>query len=200
MFHVKRVVAKPFVEILSSAPHNLSPSQIATMDAHWSLVKAWSRRINLTTIATDVDAAWMHYRDALEALPYLPAAGQILDIGSGAGFPGIPLAIACPHLRFSLMEPRQKRVSFLRQAIFALSLDNARVLPSRSTDAPSQFDAAVTRATFSQPTALLHALTWLHPRAPLIAFRAPPPIGSAQNVHVYRLRKTNRLLEIWRRP
>ncbi len=139
--------------------------------AHWQLVRAWNSRINLTSIRSDEDAAWLHFRDSLEAAPHL-GQGPVVDMGSGGGFPGIPLAIALPHISFTLVEPRRKRVSFLRAVVGRLNLANVDVIMGRSTDLPPQrFLSLVTRATFSGENQLEECLTWLAPGGKIIAFR-----------------------------
>ena len=82
-----------------------------------------------------------------------------MDVGSGAGFPGMPLAIACPNIDWALMEPRQRRGAFLNQVIADMGVTNARWLATRLPD-PSvngQFGLAVSRATFA-PERLVHEL------------------------------------------
>lgn len=99
------------------------------------LVK-WSRRINL--IARDTSKAQIietHFLDSLTLLPLLQEEGQVpvhlLDVGSGAGFPGMVLAAVRPGMRFTLAEPRAKRVSFLRHLIRTLRLTNTDILAER---------------------------------------------------------------------
>lgn len=93
----------------------------------------WSRRINL--IARDTPEAQVienHFLDSLTLLPLLHgAAVHLLDVGTGAGFPGLALACVLPEARFTLVEPRQKRVTFLRHVIRTLGLSNTEVVADR---------------------------------------------------------------------
>jgi 16S rRNA (guanine527-N7)-methyltransferase len=93
----------------------------------------WSRRINL--IARDTPEAQVienHFLDSLTLLPLLHGdAVHLLDIGTGAGFPGLALACVLPEARFTLVEPRQKRVTFLRHVIRTLGLTNTSVVADR---------------------------------------------------------------------
>ena len=85
----------------------ISNAQINLMAAHWELLCQWNLRSNLTTILDPNEAAHLHYRDSLEVLPFL-SPGSVADIGSGAGFPGVPIAIVGDY-PVTLVEPRRKR-------------------------------------------------------------------------------------------
>jgi 16S rRNA (guanine527-N7)-methyltransferase len=98
-------------------------------------LEKWNRKINLlakrTTIAEIVDK---HILDSLTLLPFLSGhgkTGNIVDIGSGAGFPGLPVAICCPALQVILMEPQAKRISFLKNIVRSLGLTNVEIMESR---------------------------------------------------------------------
>ena len=170
---------------------------VSTLAAHWALVRSWNQRTNLTAITNDNEAAWVHYRDSLAALPHLPG-GSLVDFGSGAGFPGIPLAVAEPHRQVTLVEPRRKRASFLRTAVVRLGLPNVRVLEARAENEPDKdYAVAVTRATFSGDCGLTECLRWLSPGGTLIAFRSQsaPVLEGASSVD-YLLDTVPRRLDI----
>ena len=121
----------------------------------------WSRRVNL--IARDTPEAQVvetHFLDSLTLLPFLDGAGGIhlLDVGSGAGFPGLALACVRPDARFTLCEPRQKRVSFLRHVVRTLGLANVEVVAERVeahlADWPGRFTHITSRAV-AEPAAFL---------------------------------------------
>lgn len=140
---------------------------------HWQLLKDWNETTNLTAIVDEATAAWLHYRDGLEACPWLTGA-RVVDLGSGAGFPGLVLSIAMPHLEVTLVEPRRIRVDFLEMAVAKLGLKHVRVLRGKAGSEPPQaFDHAVTRATFSSTTFVPQALNWLQPQGSLICYRSP---------------------------
>lgn len=150
---------------------DVEASQAATLASHWSLVRKWTERSNLTNITNAREAAWLHYRDSLELVALL-LPGDLLDIGSGAGFPGVPLAVM--GFEVTMMEPRRKRASFLRTSRSRLHL-SFNVLEARSTDRPEhQFVNVVTRATFSDDSRLRDCLEWVRPGGQLLAMRAPP--------------------------
>lgn len=106
----------------------------------------WRRTTNLTgnlTAGTLAD----HTLEALVALPLITDGERLVDIGSGAGFPGLPIAIARPRIGAVLVEPRAKRAAFLRHVVRTLGLPNVSILESRIEDVGGQtFDVAVTRA------------------------------------------------------
>ncbi|MDR2550172.1 MAG: 16S rRNA (guanine(527)-N(7))-methyltransferase RsmG [Desulfobulbus sp.] len=95
----------------------------------------WSRRVNLIARDTpELQAIDTHFLDALTLVPLLEEGGgalHLLDVGTGAGFPGLVLACVLPAARFTLVEPRQKRVSFLRHIVRTLDLDNVEVVADR---------------------------------------------------------------------
>ncbi len=187
-------------EALRDAPVALPDAAIDQLVRHWELVKTWNARVNLTSILDDEEAAWRHYRDSVEALPLLPP-GAVVDLGSGAGFPGVPLAVAAPDRAFTLVEPRRKRVSFLEVALARAGIANARVVCGASTDGPDRlYAAAVTRATFSSAEEIAACLDWVAPGGPVIAYRSEPTGLAGTRVHPYRLRDLDRVLEIWTRP
>ncbi len=105
-------------------------------------LEKWSRRINLIARKTTTrDVVEKHFLDSLTLLPFvvgkdnLPSA-TLLDVGTGAGFPGLVLAVALPDLQVILVEPRLKRVSFLRHIIRTLSLANVEIIDQRLESAP----------------------------------------------------------------
>ena len=121
----------------------------------------WSRRVNL--IARDTPEAQVvetHFLDSLTLLPFLDGAGEVhlLDVGSGAGFPGLALACVRLDARFTLCEPRQKRVSFLRHVVRTLGLANVEVVAERVeahlADWPGRFTHITSRAV-AEPAAFL---------------------------------------------
>ncbi|MEC9466319.1 MAG: 16S rRNA (guanine(527)-N(7))-methyltransferase RsmG [Myxococcota bacterium] len=163
-----------FIQALSQEPlaEGLTKSQMLQMEAHWRQVLAWNARTNLTAITDDRSAAAHHYADSLAAQKYLKS-GPVLDIGSGGGFPGIPLAIARPDLEVTLLEPRRKRVSFLSSAVARQGLNNVTVIHGRIQDTPNRLHAsAVTRATFSCAQDLMLCLNWLSEAGDFFAYRA----------------------------
>ncbi len=193
----------PFLTALRQACADLPEvrdTHLVLMEEHWEQVKRWNARVNLTAITDDVDAAYNHYRDSLEGLQLLPP-GPIADLGSGAGYPGIPLAIVQNDRPVTLVEPRRKRASFLETAVARLGLTNLTVLHAASTDAPDQqYAAVVTRATFSAADEIADCMGWVRPGGPVIAYRSEPTGNPGTTLHPYEIRERARVLELWTKP
>ncbi len=114
---------------------------------HAGLLQHWNRRLNLTAITDPAGVVVQHLLDSLAVAPWV-RGGRVLDIGSGGGFPGIPLAAALPQVQFTLLDSRGKRVEFLRHAAATLGLGNVAVVKSRVEDyrPDEKFDTLVCRA------------------------------------------------------
>ncbi len=114
-----------------------------------ALLEKWNARFNLLS-RRDLQRLWpRHVLDSLSALPWLRGA-TVLDVGSGGGFPGVPLAIACPSRLFTLLDRHARKCRFLEQVVFELGLDNVTVRCADLTDLAREpfrrFDTIVSRA------------------------------------------------------
>jgi 16S rRNA (guanine527-N7)-methyltransferase len=131
---------------------SLTPGQLASFEEFTRLLLDWNSRMNLTAITEPEEIATKHYADSLSLIPLLGSAKSVIDVGAGAGFPGIPLAIARPDISFDLIDSTSKRVAFLQEAISILNLENATCAHIRAQEAAmstlrfERFDAAVSRA------------------------------------------------------
>jgi 16S rRNA (guanine527-N7)-methyltransferase len=112
-----------------------------------ALLQRWNSAYNLTAIRDPREMLVKHLFDSLAMHPFVDAR-RLADLGTGPGLPGIPLAIAKPQLQVALVESNGKKARFLREAVRALHLDNARVLESRAENVaePGAFDAITARA------------------------------------------------------
>ena len=95
-----------------------------------ALLKKWNKVYNLTAVQEEQEMVSRHLLDSLAVVPHV-AARSILDVGSGAGFPGIPLALALPQSQVSLLDANQKKAAFLRQTAIELALENVSVVCER---------------------------------------------------------------------
>lgn len=149
---------------------SLEPAELDRLGRYLWLLLETNKTHNLTAIRDQSEAWTRHIFDSLTLIPALaelPAGARIIDVGSGGGLPGIPLAIAMPTLRLTLLEATGKKADFLRHAIAppptGLGLANAEVLAARAESAARDplgretFDAAVARAV--GPTAVIAELT-----------------------------------------
>lgn len=125
----------------------LDEKQLSWLMQYLSLIQKWNRVHNLTALRDPQKMLTHHLLDSLAVLPHF-CADRLLDVGSGAGLPGIPLAIARPHWEITLSDSNHKKSSFQQQAVIELGLRNVRVAPGRVEDIrPEQkFDGVISRA------------------------------------------------------
>jgi 16S rRNA (guanine527-N7)-methyltransferase len=156
---------------------DLSDEGLTRFQAYASLLARWNRAIRLTGLRDPRDWVEAHFLDSLSALASMDEPGALMDVGSGAGLPGIPLAIAKPTWRVTLLEPHAKRGAFLRAVVHELALTSVEVLQRNVEDRPEpRFDTLITRATWSPEDWLRLAAPWLrHPgRAVAMLGRTAP--------------------------
>jgi len=125
----------------------LPPEAVQRLLAYVALLGKWNRIYNLTAIREPAKVVTHHLLDSLAVLSHMNA-DTIADIGSGAGLPGIPIAVARPHSRVVLVESNHKKCAFLRQAMTELQLANVEVVTDRAEKwrPPQAFDAVISRA------------------------------------------------------
>lgn len=155
----------PLVAGAAALGLTLSADALARFVAYRALLLAWNTRINLTAIVEPTQMVTHHFLDSLCCVAALPAAARnvgtaLLDVGSGAGFPGVPLAIAFPTWHITLVEATAKKVRFLEAIIATVGLRNVRAVAERAETfarRPEQrgaYDVVVARAVAALPTLL----------------------------------------------
>jgi 16S rRNA (guanine527-N7)-methyltransferase len=155
----------------------VSEEQAALFAVHAREMVRWNRRINLTAVTDPFEMAIKHYVDCIAAIPLINPGASLLDAGSGAGFPGIPLKIMRPSLNVTLMEARRKRVSFLKHILRTLGLVDVGVLHARLEETAASlppgngFDIIVSRAFSHLESFAAHAMPLLNPGGCLVAFK-----------------------------
>ena len=128
------------------APYGeLSELQLAQLEDHYTAVVKWNQRLNLTRILSLTESVQFHYCESLFLGKFLPKGShRIVDVGSGAGFPGIPVAILRPECEVTLVESHQRKSVFLREA--SRGLTNVRVFAQRAEDVKGTYDWLISRA------------------------------------------------------
>ena len=136
---------KSLLELEFSPYGKLTPHQLTLLEQHYQLLLRWNQKMNLTRITGVMDAVRYHYCESLYLARSLPeGVRRIVDIGSGAGFPGIPVAIYRPDCEVHLVESHQRKTVFLGEA--TRKLPNTRVLSVRAEDVPETYDWMISRA------------------------------------------------------
>ncbi len=117
------------------------------MEYVWLLDK-WNKIYNLTAVREPARMVSLHLLDSIAIVPYVAGAQTVIDVGTGGGLPGIPVAIACPGLSVTLLDTIAKKTTFVRQAVSELQLTNATVVTERveSYHPSTKFDLVISRA------------------------------------------------------
>lgn len=174
----------------------LPPDAVTRLGAYLALLERWNRAYNLTAVRDPEAMVIRHILDSLSILPWVEGP-RVLDVGSGAGLPGIPLALARPDFTFCLLDSNGKRTRFMTQAINELSLANVQVVRSRVEDYRPEalFNSVVARAFATLAAMAADAGRLCAPGGRLLAMKgvfpeeelAHLPVGY-QVVDVYPLR------------
>lgn len=183
------------------------------LEAYLGLLAKWNRVYNLTAIRGEDKFVSHHLLDSLAVIPYLPA-GRVVDVGSGAGLPGVPIAVAEPRREVTLLDSNQKRGVFLKQVIAELGLTNASVAIDRvERYCPgAAFEAVISRA-FSEladfirmaghlctPDGALLAMKGAYPREEIARLPAQWTVSEAIALRVPQLDAERHLLVLRRAP
>jgi 16S rRNA (guanine527-N7)-methyltransferase len=158
---------------------SLTEKQLALFETYRETLLLWNSKMNLVSLQSDLDLPVRHFIDSLTLLPYLPAVPvSVLDIGSGAGFPAIPIKIVRTDLHMTLLEASRKKSSFLKEVVRKLGLQGISVLNSRleellRKDPTPSFDLIVSRATLKLPDLVAQGLPLLKDGGFLAAMKGP---------------------------
>lgn len=137
----------------------LSENQLAQFTRYYELLVEWNEKMNLTAITEEHEVAIKHMVDSLSAYDSALFDGKIsiIDVGTGAGFPGLPLKIFCPQVHLTLMDSLNKRVNFLQTVVDELGLEDVDCVHARAEEGArmkkyrEQYDLAVSRAVARLP-------------------------------------------------
>ena len=141
----------------------------------------WNRVYNLTSVRKPTDIVTRHILDSLTILPYLHG-DRILDIGTGAGLPGIPLAIACPDREFVLLDSSSKKLRFVQQTLGILNLDNVTLEDSRveAFQPEALFDTVICRAFSDLPDFYRYAARLCNEGGRMLAMKGVYPMTEVE--------------------
>jgi 16S rRNA (guanine527-N7)-methyltransferase len=169
---------------------------LSQLSTYLDLLLKWNARTNLTAIRHPEEIVRRHFGESLFAARYLAPTTTLLDFGSGAGFPGLPIALLLPNIQVTLAESQNKKATFLREAVRTLNLPNAEVWAARVEALPSarQFQTVTLRAVDNMEAALPAAKARIVPGGQLVLLtttaHTPPegrviPIPNSQSGVLY---------------
>lgn len=167
---------RQLAEELPKVGVELRAGQVDLLVRYLALLQKWNRRFNLTAIRDPGEMVARHLIDSLGVLPWLSGT-RLLDVGSGAGLPGIPLAVARPDLEVTLLDSNSKKTRFLTQVALELTLPNLTVVHSRveAFRPPQLYHTVVSRAFSSLTNLWRNAAHLVAPGGRLIAMKGRPP-------------------------
>jgi len=156
----------------------LSEETLTKLDSYSRLLRLWNERINLTAIIEPREIVCKHFLDSLSLTPLLPQGCLLIDIGTGAGFPGLPLKLARPDVDLTLLDSQQKRLHFLETVCQAAGVEATRIHARAETAARlpvlrEQFDVATARAVASLPVLCEYCLPFVRVGGRFIAMKGP---------------------------
>lgn len=157
---------------------DLTPEALEGFGRHARELLVWNQRMNLTRIVDPMDLAVRHMVDSLALAPHIPAGRIVADIGSGGGFPGIPIRLARADLRLTLIESIGKKASFLKHLVRSLGLVGVDILQVRAESAPhdpelaGRFDVVMSRALASLWECFLLSIPLLKQDGMILALKA----------------------------
>jgi 16S rRNA (guanine527-N7)-methyltransferase len=177
------------------APARLGPQQLVHISMYIDILVRWNQKLSLTAVRDPEQIVERHFGESLFVARHLFPAAPVppsgtttaLDVGSGAGFPGLPLKIFAPTLRLTLIEAQQKKATFLREVVRALALRQVEVFAGRAQDFPGRADLVTLRAVERFEAVLPVAANLVQPESVQPGGRLALLIGAAQAERARRL-------------
>lgn len=157
---------------------NLEAEQIEQFYTYMQELIEWNNKINLTAIIEPEEIIKKHFIDCLSIIKYIKDDNKIIDVGTGAGFPGIPIKIANKSLNITLLDSLNKRISFLNEIITKLKLSNIETVHARAEEYVAngkreKYDIAVSRAVANLPTLLEYLMPYVKVNGICICMKGP---------------------------
>ncbi|TNF53832.1 16S rRNA (guanine(527)-N(7))-methyltransferase RsmG [bacterium] len=186
---------------LSDIGFPFSEEQIQAFMTYLAELKKWNRAYNLTALKTDEDIVTKHFLDSVlyfKAVPGSMKTLKLADIGTGAGFPGIPIKILCPEADITLLEPSRKKTAFLRHMLRTLHFKEGITLLEKRIETLGEnykrtFDLIVSRATFTLEDFLEKACPYVKRKGKLVLSKGPKAfdeidsLNNSQKEHIDRV-------------
>jgi 16S rRNA (guanine527-N7)-methyltransferase len=165
---------------------NLAERAAQRFDAYYAFLSEYNAHTNLTAVSGRAETDNKHFIDSLLGAELVPPGAAVLDIGSGAGFPGVPVRIVRPDIKLTLLDSVKKKVDFLTRLLALLELDGCAAVHGRIEDFPLRegFDCVISRAVAPLRTLAEYALPFVRPGGVFIAYKgqtAPEELAAAGN-------------------
>ncbi len=166
----------------------LSDTQRAQLLTLLQLLQRWNRHYNLTAVREPAQMVSRHVLDSLSVLPWIEGSESVLDIGTGAGLPGLPLAICAPQSQFVLLDSNGKKTRFVTQAKIELNLPHVQVCKSRIEDyRAASSEVVVSRAFRALPAFMESCAQHAHGRLVAMLGEAPQETPAGAQTHVLQV-------------
>lgn len=187
---VENAVAKAVADAARSFSVDTPASAVPTLARFLEELIRWNRSVNLTAIDDPAAVGELHLLDSLAVVPHVPAGSHVVDVGTGGGFPGVPLAILRPDVRVELIDRTEKKILFLKTTLARLGISNAsarhlRLEGRREAEKLPLFDVAVSRAFTAPPEWLELARHYVRPGGRILTMLGadrPDPVAWSQAV------------------
>ena len=159
---------------------SLTDNQLSQFSVYSDLLVEWNKNINLTAITEPCEIATKHFADSLYGEKYINPGASVIDVGTGAGFPGIPLKILRPDINLTLLDSLNKRLNFLNEVIKELKLSDVKTVHSRAEDGAKpksnyreKYDVAVSRAVSRLNVLAEYCIPYLKVGGVFLAYKGP---------------------------
>lgn len=183
---------------------SLQEAQLEQFMTYLSLLLEWNEKMNLTAITEPREVVLKHFADCLSLVPWVEwkKGLRVIDVGTGAGFPGLPIKLACPEITLTLLDSLQKRIGFLQEVGSRLGLHDVEYIHSRAEDGGQnplyreKFDLCVSRAVANLSVLAEYCLPFIKVGGRLAALKGPDAAAEAEQAKGALKKLGGRLVEI----